>query len=62
MAEAASVVVGVVAFASLFSNTVECFQFVQLERAFGKDFQTSQLKLDNRKTPLVVLGHVSESR
>ncbi|KAF2818129.1 small s protein [Ophiobolus disseminans] len=46
MAEAAGLVVSVVALAGLFNNTVECFEFVQLGRSFGKDFQTSQLKLD----------------
>ncbi|RYN48804.1 hypothetical protein AA0117_g13441 [Alternaria alternata] len=52
MAEAAGLVVGVVALAGLFNNTVECFEFVQLGRAFGKDFQTSQLKLDNARLRL----------
>ncbi|USP81614.1 hypothetical protein yc1106_08888 [Curvularia clavata] len=52
MAETAGLVVGVVALASLFNNTVECFEFVQLGRAFGKDFQTSQLKLDNARLRL----------
>jgi hypothetical protein len=47
MAETAGLVVGVVALAGLFNNTVECFEFVQLGRIFGKSFQTSQLKLDN---------------
>ncbi|KAF2022631.1 small s protein [Setomelanomma holmii] len=52
MAEAAGLVVGVVALAGLFNNTVECFEFVQLGRAFGKNFQTSQLKLDNARLRL----------
>jgi hypothetical protein len=52
MAEAAGLVVSVVALAGLFNNTVECFEFVQLGRAFGKDFQTSQLKLDNARLRL----------
>lgn len=52
MAEAAGLVVGVVALAGLFNNTVECFEFVQLGRTFGKDFQTSQLKLDNARLRL----------
>ena len=49
MAETAGRVVGVVALTGLFNNTVECFEFVQLGRAFGKDFQTSQLKLNNAR-------------
>ena len=46
MAEAAGLAVGVVALAGLFNNTVECFHYVQLGRAFEKDFKTAQLKLD----------------
>ena len=52
MAEAAGLAVGIVALAGLFNNTVECFDFVQLGRAFGKDFQTSQLKLDSARLRL----------
>jgi hypothetical protein len=52
MAEAAGLVVGVVALAGLFNNTVECFEFVQLGRTFGTDFQTNQLKLDNARLRL----------
>jgi hypothetical protein len=52
MAETAGLVVGVVALASLFNNTVECFEFVQLGRTFGKSFQTSQLQLDSARLRL----------
>lgn len=52
MAETAGLVVGVVALAGLFNNTVDCFEFVQLGRTFGKDFQTSQLKLDSTRLRL----------
>ncbi|KAF2623383.1 hypothetical protein BU25DRAFT_414388 [Macroventuria anomochaeta] len=52
MAETAGLVIGVVALAGLFNNTVECFEIVQLGRAFGKSFQTSQLKLDNARLRL----------
>jgi WD40 repeat protein len=52
MAEAASLVIDVVAIAGLFNNTVECFEFVQLGRTFGKSFQTRQLKLDNARLRL----------
>ena len=52
MAEAAGLVVSVVALAGLLNNTVECFEFVQLGRAFGKKYQTSQLKLDNARLRL----------
>lgn len=52
MAEPAGLTIGVVALAGLFNNAVECFEFVQLGRKFGKDFQTSQLKLDNARLRL----------
>jgi Prion-inhibition and propagation/SesB domain on fungal death-pathway protein len=52
MAEAAGLVVGVVALAGLFNNTVECFELIQLGRNFGQNFQTCQLKLDNAKLRL----------
>ncbi|KAF2008557.1 small s protein [Aaosphaeria arxii CBS 175.79] len=52
MAETAGLVVGVVALVALFNNTVECFELVLLGRSFGKDFQTSQLKLDNARLRL----------
>jgi len=52
MAETAGLVVGVAALAGLFNNTVECFEFVQLGRSFGTNFQTCQLKLDNARLRL----------
>jgi hypothetical protein len=52
MAEVAGLVVGVGALAGLFNNTIECFEFVQLGRTFGKDFQTSQLKLNSAQLRL----------
>jgi hypothetical protein len=47
MAEAAGLAIGVVALAGLFNNTVECFEYIQLGRAFEKDFKTAQLQLDS---------------
>ena len=52
MAEAAGLTVGVVALAGLFSNAIQCFEFIQLGRSFGKNFQISQLKLDNARLRL----------
>jgi hypothetical protein len=51
MAETAGLV-GVMAHAGLFNNTVECFEFVQLGRTLGKDLQTNQLKLNNARLRL----------
>lgn len=44
--EAAGLAVGAVALAGLFNNTVDCFEYIQVGRSFGKNFQTSVLKLD----------------
>jgi hypothetical protein len=52
MAETAGLIVGVVALAGLFNNAVDCFEFIQLGRTFGKNFQISQLKLDNARLRL----------
>ncbi|GME31684.1 uncharacterized protein LTHEOB_3110 [Neofusicoccum parvum] len=50
--EPAGLAVGVVGIAALFNNAVECFEYIQLGRNFGKDFGTSQLKLDNARLRL----------
>lgn len=50
--EAAGLAVGVVALAGLFNNAVDCFEYVQLGRSFGTNFQTSLLKLDNARLRL----------
>lgn len=52
MAETAGLAVGVVALAGLYNNAVDCFEFIQLGRTFGTNFQTSQLKLDNARLRL----------
>ncbi|KAF2196193.1 small s protein [Delitschia confertaspora ATCC 74209] len=57
MAEVAGLTVGVIALAGLFNNTIECFEFIQLGRNFGKNFQTSQLKLDNARLRLSRWGY-----
>lgn len=46
MAETAGLAIGVVALAGLFNSSIECFEFVQLGRAFEKNFETAQLRLD----------------
>ena len=52
MAEAVGLAVSVAALAGLFNNTVDCFEFVQLGRNFGKDYDTSQVMLDNAQLRL----------
>ncbi|KIW47713.1 uncharacterized protein PV06_00379 [Exophiala oligosperma] len=46
MAEAAGLVIGAVSVAGLFTTCVDCFEYVQLGRNFGKNFQRSLLRLD----------------
>jgi hypothetical protein len=50
--EPAGLAVGVIALAGMFNNAVDCFEFVQLGRNIGKDFQTDLLKLDNARLRL----------
>ena len=44
--------VGIVGLVSVFNNAVDCFEYVQLGRSFGTNFQTSLLKLDNARLRL----------
>lgn len=50
--EAAGLATGVLALAGLFNNAVDCFEYVQLGRNFGSNFQTSVLKLDDARLRL----------
>ena len=45
MAEVFGIFVGAVNIATTFSAVIEVFDYVQLGRRFGRDYQTSQLKL-----------------
>lgn len=44
--------IGVISLAALFDNAVNCFEYIQLGRAFGKNYQVSLLKLDNARLRL----------
>lgn len=63
MAEAFGVVAGALSVASLFNNAVDCFEYIQLGRNFGTDYQTCQIRLDiarlrlSRWGPAVDIGH-----
>lgn len=46
MAEIFGVVAGALSVAALFNNVVDCFEYIQLGRNFGADYQTCQLRLD----------------
>ncbi|OTB06937.1 hypothetical protein M426DRAFT_318309 [Hypoxylon sp. CI-4A] len=63
MAEAFGIVSGAVGIASVFSTCVECFDYIQIGRRFGKDFQTQQLTLSLLKLRLSRWGeavHINE--
>ncbi|KAK4225940.1 heterokaryon incompatibility protein s [Podospora fimiseda] len=50
--ETAGLVIGSVSIASLFTTCVDCFEYIQLGRHFGRDYQTAALKLDLLKLRL----------
>ncbi|EOA91947.1 uncharacterized protein SETTUDRAFT_162498 [Exserohilum turcica Et28A] len=50
--EPAGLAVGILGLAGVFSNAVDCFEYVQLGRNFSTNFQTSLLKLDNARLRL----------
>jgi hypothetical protein len=52
MAEAVGLAMGGVALASLFTSCIDCFEYVQLGRQFGTNYQRSLLKLDILKLRL----------
>ncbi|KAJ9155228.1 Prion-inhibition and propagation domain-containing protein [Pleurostoma richardsiae] len=46
MAEIFSTVAGALSVAALFDNCVNCFEYIQLGRHFGQDYERCRLKLD----------------
>jgi hypothetical protein len=44
--------VGIISLAGLFTNVIDCFEYVHLGRTLGSDLQTSLLKLDNARLRL----------
>lgn len=52
MAEIFGTVASALSVAALFNNCVDCFEYIQLGRHFGKDFERCQLKIDIAKTRL----------
>lgn len=46
MVDLAGVIIGGISLAALFTTCVDCFNYVQLGRKFGSDYEKSQLKLD----------------
>lgn len=54
--EAFATAAAALSLAGLFNNCVECFDYIQLGRTFGRDFQTKQLRLDVAKVRLARWG------
>jgi hypothetical protein len=52
MAEVFGVIASALSVAALFNNCVDCFEFIQLGRRFGSDYERCQLRLDIAKTRL----------
>lgn len=46
MAEVFGIIAGAAGLAGLFTPCVECFEYIQLGRRFGKDYEACQIKLD----------------
>ncbi|RSL59370.1 hypothetical protein CEP54_007327 [Fusarium duplospermum] len=49
MTEIFGAVSGAISVAALFNNCVDCFEYIQFARRFGKDYGTCQLRLDVAK-------------
>lgn len=56
MAEPFGIVAGVISIASTFTACVDCFEYIQFGRHFGRDFQTSQLALNCARLRLTRWG------
>ncbi|KAJ5362070.1 hypothetical protein N7541_002914 [Penicillium brevicompactum] len=56
MTEIFGAVAGALSIAALFNNCVQCFEYLQLGRQFGRDFEHYQLKLDIAKLRLTRWG------
>ena len=58
MAEAFGIAAGALTVAGLFNNCVDCFEYVQIARNYGRDFHTCQLRLDFAKDRLSRWGQL----
>ncbi len=62
MAEVAGLIIGSMALTGLFNNCVDTFQRIQLGRNFGKDYETSLIKLDVVKLRFTRWGELMTMR
>lgn len=56
MAEVFGTVASALSVAALFNNCVDCFEYIQMGRRFGQDYERCQLKVDIAKTRLSAWG------
>lgn len=56
MAEPFGIIAGAIGITSAFTACVDCFEYVQFSRHFGRDFQTSQLALNCARLRLTRWG------
>ncbi|KAH7150555.1 30 kDa polypeptide [Dactylonectria estremocensis] len=56
MADPFGIVSGALGVAGLFNNCVDCFEYIQLARRFGHDYERCQLRLDVAKNRLARWG------
>jgi hypothetical protein len=57
MAEPFGIVAGAVGIAAAFTACVDCFEYIQLGRHFGRDYQTDLLSLNSARLRLTRWGH-----
>ncbi|CAI4214559.1 unnamed protein product [Parascedosporium putredinis] len=62
MAETFGVIAGALSVAALFNNCVDCFEYIQLGRSFGRDFERCRLKLCVITTRLSRWGEATSAR
>jgi uncharacterized small protein (DUF1192 family) len=56
MAEPFGIIAGAIGIASAFTAYIDCFEYIQFSRHFGRDFETSQLALDYARLRLTRWG------
>ena len=56
MAEVFGIVAGSLSVTALFNNAVDCFEYIQLGRNFGTDYQIYQIWLDITRLQLLHWG------
>lgn len=56
MAEPFGIIAGAISISSAFTACVDCFEYIQLGRHFGRDFQMDQLAIGCARLRLTLYG------